>query len=264
MRRNLAWLIVGLLFVGLTAARQSAHGEDFRVDTEVFRGNSKEPIAEILTIFQSGNVYDFQLAGPQEITIFEPRRGVVTLLNVEHKKKAVVETLELINAAISMQAAAAAGSNPVFAAAAQPAFEVKSSEFKQNNSDFTKLVFTGNTLKYTVTGQQAHTPGAANDYRYFSDLSARLSSLRVGGLPAGARLEVNAEIAKHGLLPTEVERIIQETRFGKSEVRTQHLVVWKLSQEDRKRIDTACGYLVDQKFETIDFNQFCALVRNGK
>ena len=254
MRRNLAWLIVGLLFVCLTAG---VRGEDFRVDTEVFRGSNKEPIAEILTIFSGGNVYDFQQAAPHEITISEPRRGVVTLLNVQHKKKAVVDMPELINAAINMQAAAAqAKNNPVFVAAAQPVFNITSSENTENNSKHTKLVFANKTLQYTVTGQLARHPGAANDYRHFSDLSARLGSLRSGGLPAGARLEVNAEIAKNGLLPTRVERVIHES-LRKSEVRTEHLVVWTLAAEDRRRIDMAGNYLVE--FTLIDFNEFCAL-----
>jgi hypothetical protein len=257
MRCNLVWLLVGLTCALCCAPNQTVHAEDFRVDTEVFRGSSKEPIAEILTIFHHGNVYDFQLARPHEITISEPRQGRVTLLNVQHKKKAVIDTLELLNAAINVQAAAAQLNNPVFVAAAEPAFEVTSSEYSENNSKFTKLVFANKTLQYTVSGQLARHPAAANDYRYFSDLSARLSSLRSGGLPAGARLEVNAEIANKGLLPKSVERVVHESRFGKSEVRTEHLVVWTLAQEDRKRIDTASTYLVE--FALLDFNSFCAL-----
>ena len=255
MRQGLNWLIwVAIALASATTGR----GEDFRIDTQVFRGASKEPVADILTIFHNGNVYDFQLASPQEITIFEPRRAMLTLLNVEKKQKASLTTVELLNAAISMQTAAAETDNAIFAAAARPVFEVTSSDYEESTNKFTKLVFAGKPIQYTVTGQLARHPAAANDYRHFSDWSARLSSLRPGNLPAGARLEVNDAIAKRGLLPKKVERVIQENRFGKKiEVRSEHLVVWTLSQEDMKRIDTAGDYLAN--FTLVAFDQFCGL-----
>lgn len=254
---KLFFLLTSLAFVVVGQTLCSA--EDFRIDTEIFRGSSKTPEIEVLTIFHSGNVYDFQLTEPQEITVFEPRRGVLTLLNVKEKKKASVTTQELLNAALNMQAAAVNAGNPVFAAAAQPVFEMTSADFQENNSNFTRLTFVGKPIQYTVTGQTARHPAAANDYRYFSDWSARLSSLRSGNLPAGARLEVNDAIAKKGLLPTKVERVIQESTFGrKIEVRSQHLVVWTLSQEDIKRIDIVGDHLTN--FMHVTFEEFCGRV----
>jgi hypothetical protein len=253
---KLFFLLTSLAFAVSAPAFCSA--EDFRIDTEIFRGSYKTPEIEVLTIFHSGNVYDFQLTEPQEITVFEPRRGVLTLLNVKEKKKASVTTQELLNAALNMQGAAVASGNAVFAAAAEPVFKMTSADFKENNSNFTKLTFAGKPIQYTVTGQAARHPAAANEYRYFSDWSARLSSLRPGNLPAGARLEVNDAIAKKGLLPTKVERVIQESRFGKKiEVRSEHLVVWTLSQEDVKRIDIVGDQLT--QFTLVPFEQFCGL-----
>jgi hypothetical protein len=257
MRHGLKQLFIGLTmlaWVGSVAVTGMA--EDFRIDTEIFVAAEKKPKFEILTIFHSGNVYDFQLTDPQEITVFEPRRGMLTLLNVKEKMKACVTTAELLNAALNMQAAAAGAGNPVFAAAAQPVFETTTVDFKENNSNYTKLTFAGKPIQYTVTGQVARHPAAANDYRYFSDWSARLSSLRPGNLPAGARLEVNDAIAKKGLLPTKVERVIQESRFGKKiEVRSEHLVVWTLSQEDLKKIDVVGDHLT--RFPLVSFEEFC-------
>lgn len=260
MRHGLKRLFIGLTMLAcIGAIPLQSSAEDFRVDTEIFLGSHKTPEISVLTIFHSGNVYDFQLTEPQEITVFEPRRGVLTLLNVKDKKKASVTTAELLNAALNMQAAAAGAGNPVFAAAAQPVFETTSVDFKENNSNFTKLTFAGKPIQYTVTGQVARHPAAANDYRYFSDWSARLSSLRPGNLPAGARLEVNDAIAKKGLLPKEVQRVIQESRFGKKiEVRSEHLVVWTLSQEDLKKIDIVGDHLT--QFPLVSFEEFCGRV----
>ena len=43
----------------------------------------------------------------------------------------------------------------------------------------------------------------------------------------------------------------------KSEVRSQHLVVWALSQQDMKRIDQVGDLLVNTKL--VSFNEFCGL-----
>src|SRR5690348_13125228 len=74
--------------------------EDFRIYTDYFVGSEKKPSAEVLTIFQGGIVYDFQ---DPEITILEPRRGKLTLLNTKHQVRAMLETAELLDAAISLQ-----------------------------------------------------------------------------------------------------------------------------------------------------------------
>ncbi len=265
MRHGLKLLFLLLASVTLVAADPlTGRAEDFRVDTEIFVGSERKPSAEVLTIYQNGNVYDFQLTDPKEITVYEPRRGVVTLIKPEKHQKATLTTVELLNASLDVQAAALAQNDkPEFVAAAKPVFELTASEFKENGSNFAKLTFAGMPIQYTVTGQKARHPAAANEYRFFSDLSARLSSLRAG-LPAGARLEVNAAIANAGLLPTKVERVIQVNRFSrKLEIRTQHLVVWTLSQEDLKRIDLVGDHLSNPNCKLVAFEEFCGRVRTA-
>lgn len=280
MRGALNLLRVVGLFAVLAAATTVARGEDFRVDTDVFVGASKEPVAEVLTIFQAGRVWDFQLtkpdaqpakAGPQraqteEITLFEPQRGMLTLIDGGRRVRVSLTTNELLNAAIDLQTAVTQqkNPNPIFLAASKPVFDVTSEEFEENGNKFTRLNFAGRPIQYTVTGQVAKHPAAATEYRYFSDWSARLSSLRPGNLPAGARLEVNDALAKKDLIPKEVHRVIHETaltRVGyvpkKIEVRSQHLVVWALSQEDHKRIDRAGDLLANSK--PVSFEEFCGM-----
>lgn len=272
MRQALNLLTVVWMLAMIATAASVARGEDFRIDTDIFIGSSKTPAAEVLTLFHSGNVYDFQLSGSEEITMFEPRRAQLTVIDPLKKRRTTLSTLDLLNAAVSLQTAVVEqrNPNPVFLAAAQPVFEVTSEEIQENGSDFTRLTFAGKPIQYTVTAQKARHPSAANEYRYFSDWSARLSSLRPGsGLPAGARCEVNDALARKGLLPTKVEREIQETplaRAGllprKSEVRSQHLVVWALSQEDMKRIDRVGDLLVNTKL--VSFEEYCAPAEKPK
>ena len=66
--------VCGTLAVAVIGSTRAA-AEDFRVDTEVFNGDEKEPFAESLTLFAGGRVYDFLLNEPQEITITRAMRA---------------------------------------------------------------------------------------------------------------------------------------------------------------------------------------------
>ena|SRR5689334_22705737 len=90
-----AWLAILNFAVGALA-----DDLEFRVDTEVFKNDEKQPILEQLTIFAAdGTVYDFQLTAPAETTVFDPRHGRFTLLDDTKKVKAVVATQQIMDVA---------------------------------------------------------------------------------------------------------------------------------------------------------------------
>ena len=75
-------------------------------------------------------------------------------------------------------------------------------------------------------------------YRTFSDWYARLNSVQPGRLPPHARLAVNAELARRGLIPTRVELTVQTGASGKSSTRrSEHEIVWELDETDRRRVE---------------------------
>ena len=65
----------------LAAIPAVANDKEFRVDTELFLNQEKEPFLQTLTIFTDGAVYDFQLTEPVQTTVFDARRGQFTLLD---------------------------------------------------------------------------------------------------------------------------------------------------------------------------------------
>jgi len=254
MRSATIFLSAALTFVALVVAR----GEDFRIDTDLFIGSEKEPAVETLTIFNEGEIYDFLLTKPEEITVFELKRGKLTLLDANRQLKATMTTQELLDAAVSLQAAALESNNALFSAAAKPSFVVKREQFQENGTGFTRIMLEGKPIQYTVIGQAPRHPDAARDFKYFADWYARLNSVRPGNLPAGARLEVNDTLFKQGLIPTRVDRVIQSGAFSrKIEVHSKHSVLWRLSGEDQKRIEQAQTYLVSEKFTLVTFDQYC-------
>jgi hypothetical protein len=237
-RRNLLWLIVCLL--GACTSQRSL-AEEFRVETDVFIGNNKETIAQNLTLFSSGLVYDFPLIGPEEITVFDPVRGRFVLLDVQRKVKATLTTQDLLQLSAAMKSHASELEG-AYAFAADPKFEKRADE----HSGW--LALTSPLLTYRAKCVPPKHPSAAARYREFADWYARLNITRPGSLPPFARLELNRAIADQGQVPEEVELTIESERrlIGKKLViRSQHIFNWILSNTDRHRIDTAGNYMAE-------------------
>ena len=244
MRRAILVLLVLGTWTCCPGFAAPAHGEDFRIDTDIYVGSATTPSAEVLTIFQGGIVYDFQKL---ETMVLEPRRGKITFLDKDRQARTTLETVELLDATISLQTEALKSKNRAVLAAAKPDFQTSTDEVVENGSRFTRLMFKSAPLQYTVLGQAARSPEAAQEYKYLVDWSARLNSIRTGQ-PAAARLEVNEALAAKGLVPYRIER----TMPGGTPVRTQHSVIWKLSQDDHSRIDETGTQLVNFRLESFD------------
>lgn len=227
-----------------------AWSDEFRVDTDIYVGKQKQPIAQNLTIFTSGLVYDFPLAGPEEITVFDPAHGRFVLLDCQRKVKTTLTTTEIVEfaAAMKVQAQEIGG---VVAFAASPQFE---HHFDQKNQ---RLTLSSELMTYRTKGAPPRSESAAASYRNFADWYARLNATRPGNLPPFARIELNKAIAERGLIPEEVERrIAPKNRLVGRElvVRSQHNIVWQLTNTDRKRIEKAGTDMVS--FQSVSFRDY--------
>jgi hypothetical protein len=240
----------------LAAAAAAATGQEFRIDTELFVGNQKEPAAETLTLFTGGIIYDFLLTKPEEVTMFDPHRGRFTLLDPVRRLKCGISTQQVLDYSLALDAHAAEGKNPLFAFAASPKFSTTADAYEQNGQKLLRLTLVGKPLEYSVVARKPERPEAVRAFRNFADWFARLNAMGPGNLPAGARLEVNKAIAERDLIPLEITRTIPAAHVlaAKSEVRSRHLVTWSLSGEDRKRIERAGTHLAE--FRSVTFDEY--------
>jgi hypothetical protein len=220
--------------------------------------DEKEPNVETLTLFANGLVYDFMLTGAQEIAIFDARRGLFTLLDVERKVQATIRTQDLMDFVFELSAEAVKSQDAVFSFAAQPQWEPKFEEFQENAQTFTRVTLAGGPLEYQAVGKRPPDGSTARAYCYFADWSARLNATRSGNLPPQARIELNKALTDKELMPTEVALTITPGgRFSKVvHLRSRHLTNWTLSGADRERIATAGDYRAT--FKTVTFNQYRA------
>ncbi len=111
-----AWL----LGLGLLPA-MTAGAADWRIETGVFVGRSETPSGENLTLFADGVVYDFLLTEPEEITIFDHRRGQFVLLDTARKVSTTIDTDDLLKFTARLKVRAAKG-GPLVRFAADPDF----------------------------------------------------------------------------------------------------------------------------------------------
>jgi hypothetical protein len=250
---------LSVLFLGLVAAiggvDSSSGGEAFRVDTELFQNQDKKPFSEQLTIFTAGGtVYDFCLTAPQEVTVFDPRRGVFTLLNEQKQIKATVTTQELLDFCLAFETQAAQEKHTLFAFCAAPQFETTEKEIDRNGQTIIEMRLTAKPLTYVAEGQRFDHLEAVKAYRHFADWCARLNA--TCGNPPAARLELNQALADRDLLPLEITRTIPpDLPLGKKlETRSQHRVNWALSREDQKKIDQA-GNMMAQ-FQLVSYDEY--------
>jgi hypothetical protein len=215
-----------------------AAAQDFRVETEVFVGKNKEPMAEYLTIFKAGVVYDFMLSAPEEITIYDVQRGRFILLDPQRNEKAEVSLDELrqLTADIKIAADNAGDENVRFLA--NPVFQVNV------NPQQREVTLSSKPLTYSAKGKTPEEPGLARRYADFADGYARLNGLRLGNLPPFARMKLNEQLVEQGWLPEEVTRTIpaQAVLAKDQVVRSRHLYTLKVLPTDEKRIDSAIRY----------------------
>jgi len=149
------------------------------------------------------------------------------------------------------------GKNALLAFAARPQFETTSEEVNENGQQLVRLKLAGKLLEYSALGQKPQRPEAVKIYRHFADWYARLNATRDSNLPPGARLALNAELADRELLPREIVRTMITSAnplAKKDEVKSQHLVNWTLSGEDRKKIDRAHDSMAT--FKAVSYDEY--------
>jgi hypothetical protein len=206
---------------------------DFRVETDVFIGTDKDPVAENLTLFSDGQVYDFLLSGSREITIYDPARGQFRLLDTERKFRSSVSTQQLLEIVEGIETHVAKGNDPFLKALVNPKFETKVEEFEENDETRFRITMTSKEITYKVVGHRPQHPQAVHAYRQFADYFSRFT-------------------AEKALIPIEIERT-DSAPGRKLEVRSRHLINWILSKQDRQRITDAGNYLAE--FKEVPFDE---------
>ena len=256
---NLRFISAKITCVILLFAVATTQAEEFRIESEILFGDSKEPVSENLTLFSNGVVYDFMLTGSKEIAIFDAARERFVLLDPARKKKLTLTSDVIIQFVTKLRVHEFQKKAPFF-------FDPEFDETFDEEENL--LTLASPRMTYKVKGIKPEDPSAVVQYRKFADWYSRLNATIPGSMPPFPRLKMNEVLAEKGLIPERVEltitpkkRLVQK----QLEVTSRHLIIWQLSNRDREQIEKANTY--QATFEAVsfeDYRQQTSVASNGK
>ncbi len=213
-RLRLATGFLPLLLLANPAAGAADDGELLRVETEVFEGDSADPLARSLTLFHRDVTWDFLSVvaadGEQsaataagsfggEIVLHDPARERVVLIDPRRNIRTTVDAIQLERLSVSLAQWARQSDDKLICWAGGPGF----GEGVQRVDGRFELV--GPRVRYRVETAAAPSRDLADRYRRFADTAVLLRALlHPGGVPPFPRLAINREVAAAVCLPAEV------------------------------------------------------------
>lgn len=242
------WLF--LLGAGFVHSAPS-HAQELRIETEVF-GEEKEekPLSHTVTLFDKNTVYDF-VDEPEQIAIFRAPKpgsgGQFILLDVGSARRTEVSTDRIAGLMDKLSKWAAEQQDPLLKFSATPKFK------ESFDRETGMLTLTSDLWDYTVATVPSEDAQTLARYREFTDWYTRLNTMMHSTPPPGPRLELNSSLEKHGVVPVEIRRTLKS---NDSTLRATHLFTWRLSREDRVRLDEARKYLAS--FKKVGNEEFIA------
>lgn len=228
-------LFGGLLaVVTLPAVKASTDGNQptaFRIATDVYADATKPPVMQTLTLFSEGVYYDFEESEGGLITVVDPLRKRIVLLNRlrQVKTELTLERIQLTVADARTQADAKITA-------------VRDTSYETGRDGVSVAIIRNDFMEYRAEAQAVPKPDIAVQYADFADWSARLNAVTPAKLPPYLRIDLNRLMAGHGTIPSKIER--RTHQGGREVVITARLIPnWRLSQDDQTRI-ARCGAMM--------------------
>lgn len=229
-------ILATLLFAALP--EDKVLGQEFRIESQVFVGDTTQPAAENLTLYRGEMVYDFRLANdashePIEIVIYDSRKRQFTLLDLSREIRTDIADFELLKMLQGLKETAETNEDAI--PLVEPKFE---RDFEVSNKTIT---LTNDDITYQAIGESPEDLSAMPLFYEAMDQLTKLSVSDPSRLPPFARMALNQEIKKHGMFPIEIrvhmrEGVVTRQAF---DAKSKHTALWKLSNRDTQRIDDA-------------------------
>ncbi|MDZ4657133.1 MAG: hypothetical protein SH868_06090 [Bythopirellula sp.] len=240
-------ILLGACFVPTV----SSDAQELRIETKVFgEEEDDEPLSHTVTLFDKNTVYDF-VENPEQIAIFRAPTpgsgGQFILLDVGSARRTEVSTEQISGLMQKLSKWAAEQKDPLLKFSAKPKFK------ETFDRETGVLMLTSDLWEYNVATIPADSAPILARYREFTDWYTRLNTMMNSSPPPGPRLELNSSLEKYGVMPVEIRRTLKN---NKSMLRATHLFTWRLSREDRVRLDEARKYLAS--FKKVDNEAFIA------
>jgi hypothetical protein len=242
---------LSLFVVAVSAARAS---DGFRMENRLYLETDKEPANESTTIFLSGSVYDY-LKKPAEVFVFDRPRNQFILLDPLRRRSATLTTQEVAAFTDQLLRRLESQPDPFLQFLANPRFE----QGQPPQPDGGTWTFSSPKMSYEIESIRAPEPAMSHAYREFSDWLARVSPmLEPSARPPFARMQINAALAEHNLLPQRVQLTMtpkQGLLSKRITIHSEHELVTRLSESDLDRVTQTRQFIAI--FSSVSVAQFC-------
>jgi hypothetical protein len=220
------FVLCGVLSV---CGQLASAGEDFAIRTQIYSGSGKTPVAENLTIFHAGKIYDFAERGPRSVTVFDTTTRRFVLAHPNRQVQTSLPADELIRFAAAELAKAKLTDNALVRFAAEPKF-VESFDAASGRLSLTSPVW-----DYHVETQRVDDREMLKRYSEFANWFTYLNVL-FRPLPPAVRLELNRVLDQHGCLPVRVVAQIKRDERVVVEQQSRHKLVAPAGAAERDRV----------------------------
>jgi hypothetical protein len=231
MTQHLVICLAGLMVCnGLVAQTPTTTGKeqpDFRIDTDVLEPGKAAPIRQSVTLFCSGQAWDYSLDAPHRITLVDMNNGLVIFLDTQRQIQTRVNLQELQAHLDNAKRKLAESSLADCVGDAQ----VVQMDESAGQVQVGKAYF-----RYDAKFKPAPSANIATQYADFATTSACINAWQspAGSPPPFARIQLNQTLRDRASLPTEISRtIVGRNQTIISRIHTS----FSLSAGDQKKVE---------------------------
>ena len=213
-------------------------GQEFRLETQIYLGDSTDPVATNLTLFSAGMIYDFQMSKdvepePVEVVILDLRKKSFVLIDLERNQRAKIENAKLMQMLEGLRMQTSQSEKAKF---------LVNDRFKESFDITTNIAeLKSDNIEYKMKGERPDDGSVLPTYFEFVDSFTFLQASDPTKLPPFPRFRLNQMIKKLGWMPTEIEVRLMKNQLFASEIkmRSEHTMIPRLSEKDKERIQMA-------------------------
>jgi hypothetical protein len=235
--------LLAALTVLIAAPCITLDAQEFRIETEIFVGDETEPVSRTVTLFEESAVYDFS-EEPTETVVYRrsvnEKKGQFILLDPQTRQRTDVEVAQIEPLMTKLEDWAGQHGDKLMQFCAEPIFD------ESYDEETGELLLASKLWTYRAATVPVDEKAASERFREFTDNYVQLNTmLHPDGLLPGPRLSLNRALTLYGVVPVEIRRTINGDE--KHQVRASHLFSWRLSREDRSRLDEVRRDLANYK-----------------
>lgn len=224
--------------LALICASGNAVAQEFKIETAIFAGDQKLPVAQNVTLFQNDLIVDLKMdfANPPNIIstkVYDSRQKNVALLDHSRNVRLEISDNRLLQMVDGLRRDLSQKEDLQF---------LVNESFKESAMvDASKIVLTSPTIQYQVEGKRPANANFLKMHSEFLDIFTRLSASDPGGFPPFARMRLNESIKKMGWIPSSVEIVMGANTLVPRglKMKSTHVLIDGLSKEDIATIETA-------------------------